>query len=233
MKKIPKIINYCWFGNKPKSDLINKCIESWRKNCIDYEIKEWNESNFDVTINDYVKEAYDAQKFAFVSDYVRLWVIYNYGGIYLDTDVELIKPINDLLEYDTFFAAETDDYINTGLGFGSKKNSNIIKILLESYEGEHFKLQNGKYNTTTCTVRNTKIIKEKYNIENFSGVIIKDGICFLPKEYFCPLNYVTKKMKKTDNTYGIHWYNESWMTNRQKFVRKIKNKIKSALKIRE
>ena len=216
--KIPKIIHYCWFGNNPKSDLILKCIASWKKFCPDYEIIEWNESNFDININDYVREAYYMKKYAFVSDYARLWVIYNYGGIYLDTDVELISNIDQVLEYNAFFSSEDNIFINTGLGFGSVKENKIVKEIMDDYKGIHFIKDDNSIDKTTCPVRNTAKLME-----------IIDNICFFPRDYFCPLDYKTRKMNKTENTLAIHWFNGSWMTKTDKikyFVKKVLIKLK-------
>ena len=127
---IPKVIHYCWFGGNHKSELINKCIESWKKYCPGYEIIEWNESNFDINICEYTKQAYDAKKYAFVSDVARLYIIYNYGGIYLDTDIELIRDFGDLLNYDAWFNWETERFIATSLGFCAQKGNEIVKFLL-------------------------------------------------------------------------------------------------------
>lgn len=218
---IPKTIHYCWFGNKEKSKIVKECIESWKEKCPDYEIREWNENNFDININKYVSEAYQMKKYAFLADYARLWIVYNFGGIYFDTDVELIKNIDDLLKYEAFFASEDNIHINTGLGFGAKKNNKLIKTIMHEYENISFIQKNGTIDKTTCTVRNTRIIKEYYNNEiyDFSKSYVKDNMCFLPKEYFCPLNHETGKMNKTENTYGIHWFSGTWMNWEDKLKR--------------
>ncbi len=225
--KINKKIHYCWFGGNEKSKLINKCIESWKKLCPDYEIVEWNESNFDININDYVKEAYENKKWAFVSDYARLWTVYNHGGIYLDVDVELVKPLDDLLQYDAFFSSENNLNINTGLGFGAVKNNDIVKMLLDSYEELHFVLEDGSLDMTACTRRNTVTLEEKYGTisEKINRELIKNIMIF-GSEYFSPYNSITGEMKKTSNTYGIHWYNASWrpksVNTRERLLRPIK-----------
>ena len=157
--KIPKTIHYCWFGKRKKSKLIKKCINSWKKYCPDYKIVEWNEENFDVNRFDYTKESYEEKKWAFVTDYVRLYVIYNEGGVYLDTDVELIKKLDNLLDFDSFFALEEEDYIATGLGFGAVKGNKYVKKMLDDYNDVHFKNENGIYDLTPCPVRNTKSVK--------------------------------------------------------------------------
>ena len=226
MERNTKVIHYCWFGKNPKSELIKKCIISWKNLCPDYKIIEWNEDNFNININNYVKEAYKAKKWAFVSDYARLWIIYNYGGVYLDTDVELLKKIDDLLKYDLFFACEDEKHINTGLGFGAKKNNKIIKKIMDDYENIHFDKGNGEYDLTPCPVRNTKIIKKYLDInDKFSKMIVKDSTIILSKEFFCPLDYETGKIEKTENTMAIHWYGESWLDGNEKKLKLLKRKF--------
>lgn len=224
--KIPKIINYCWFGKNKKNKLIIKCIKSWKKYCPDYEIVEWNEENFDINCNKYVKEAYENKKWAFVSDYARLYAVYIRGGFYLDTDVELLKTLDGLRKYEHVFAFENDENINTGIGFGAIKGSKIIKKLLDSYSNITFIKDNGKMDLTPCTHRNTQTFNELYeNIADYKNEIIDNSI-FLDKEYFCPFNATTGTLKKTNNTYGIHWYNASWRSKkiniREKILRPIK-----------
>lgn len=156
---IPKIIHYCWFGHSEKNDIIKKCIASWKVQCPDYQIIEWNESNFDIRMNDYVSEAYDAGKWAFVSDFCRLYVVKKMGGIYLDTDVELLKNLDELLQYDCFYIYETALNIATGLGFGSVKNHMIVDEMIKQYDGRHF-LVNGKLDMTPCPAGNTAAFRK-------------------------------------------------------------------------
>ena len=220
-KRISKKIHYCWFGNNKKNKLIKKCINSWKKYCSDYEIIEWNEKNFNVNINKYTQQAYETKKWAFVSDYARLWIVYNFGGIYLDTDVELVKPLDNLLKYDAFFASEKDNSINTGLGFGAKKGNNLVKTIMDSYENIDFMIKD-KQDLTPCPIRNTKSIENFYNIkvENLLGKKI-NNVYFLTKEFFSPYNSSTGEMNKTKNTFGIHWYQASWRSkkiNAQRFI---------------
>ena len=215
------MIHFCWFGNNKKSDLIEKCIKSWKKMCPDYEIKEWNESNFDVSQNTYCKEAYDNKYWAFVSDYARLWIIYNYGGIYLDTDVELVKNIDDLLKYDSFFCYESEEYINTGLGFGALKNNELVKRMLDEYNNIHF-VNDGQFDKTTCPLRNTNSLKSVMNINLCNKKMVEiNNTAILCKEFFCPLDYDSKKLNVTENTYGIHWYNESWLSSSRRLRKKM------------
>lgn len=214
---IPKIIHYCWFGNNQKSDLIKKCINSWKKFCPDCEIIEWNESNFNINQNAYIKEAYEKQKWAFVSDYARLWAVYNYGGIYLDTDVELIKNIDFVFDNTNFFCYEDDIHINTGLGFGAEKNSEVIKQIMSDYDSAHFILEGGKLDLTPCPQRNTKVLNS----------IDSSQFVTYPKEMFNPIDFNTKVKTITNNTVAIHWYGCSWMSNKEKLLRYIKNIMKS------
>ena len=151
---IPKVIHYCWFGNNKKPDLIEKCIESWKKYCPDYEIKEWNEDNFDINSLSYVKQAYMDKKYAFVSDYVRLYAVYTCGGIYLDTDVLLHNRIDELLNYNCWLASDDVRYIATGLGFGAEKNNKLIKEIMDPYN--HYDYPGG-----TNVTRDTKVLEKE------------------------------------------------------------------------
>lgn len=227
VNRIPKVIHFCWFGGEQKSELIKKCIASWKKYCPSYEIKEWNEQNFDVNCCLYTKEAYEAKKWAFVSDYVRLWIIFNEGGIYLDTDVELIKPLDDLLKYDLFLSSEDNYNVNTGIGFGASKGNFIIERLLRSYEDIHFTNKNGEYDVTPCTTRNTITVEEIIGSVH-EKIVTRDesGFVVLPKDFFCPFNHITGQLSISDNTFGIHWFNASWRSKtiniREKLLRPIK-----------
>lgn len=226
---IPKVIHYCWFGNNKKSRLIRKCIKSWKKYCKDYTIIEWNETNFNIEINDYVSEAYREKKWAFVSDYARLWIIYNYGGIYLDTDVELKKNIDIFLKHSSYFGSEDGMHISTGLGFGAEAGNEIVLAMLNDYNNEKFILDSGGYDLTTCPVRNTKAVFDKYDFKMVDGknIMYYKNNYIYPPDYFSPLNFNTKKMEMTNNTYSIHWFDASWFTKEQK-----RNKKKKQRKMR-
>lgn len=175
---IPKIIHYCWFGNNPKPDIVKRCIASWGKYCQEWQIKEWNESNFDVESMPYIKEAYDYKKYAFVSDVARLQIVYQEGGVYLDTDVELLESIDHLLENDAFFAFESNRNINTGLGFGAIENHEAIKKMLEYYKEKHFIVDN-RMCLIPCPAGNSESLSEVYSVfrrngksQKFSNVLI-------------------------------------------------------------
>ena len=217
---IPKKIHYCWFGGKSLPDDVKKCIKSWKKYCPDYEIIEWNESNYDLKKNDYVKLAYESKKWAFLTDYVRLDVIYNEGGIYLDTDVELIKPLDSLLNCDGYMGMETVGKVNTGQGFGAKKNHPFLKKNMEFYENiKNIVDENGNFKKIICVEVTTDILlknglKNSNEIQNISDLII------YPTDYFCPLKMGTNKLTITKNTYSIHHFSGSWKSN-YKIIRKI------------
>lgn len=181
---IPKIIHYCWFGGQPKPEMVLKCIESWKKYCPDWEIIEWNESNFDVSSHPYMKEAYERKMWAFVSDVARLLLVYNYGGIYLDTDVELHESLNELLIERAFFAFESDVYINTGVGFGCEKGHKSVETMLHYYDKRNF-IKNGKINTKPCPVGNTEALKDTYAefVSNGEGQKFADIRILSVKEY--------------------------------------------------
>lgn len=215
---IPKVIHYCWFGNSIKPRLFRKCFQSWKKYCPDYEIIEWNEKNFNIDCCKYVREAYDAQKYAYVTDFARLWIIYNYGGVYLDTDVELIRSLDDLLYNSAYFGLEDSKHINTGLGFGAEKGNNIVKKMMEEYYNASFFNEDGSYNMMTCPVRNTVSIATYLpSIMGKDVIHIKDAVIY-PPEFFCPLEPSCVNLNKTNNTYSIHWFSASWLSDEEVII---------------
>ena len=220
---IPKVIHYCWFGKGKMPKLAKKCIKSWKKYCPDYEIICHNEDNFDLSQNRYLNEAYKAGKWAFVSDYARLKIIYDNGGIYLDTDVELIKPIEDLVKLKGFMGFDEKGIVATGLGFGAEKGNKIVYEFLKDYDDIPFVLPDGSYDLTPCPDRNTEALKRLgMDIKNKSQTFM--DITFLPDEYLCPMNYYTGKKTITENTYSIHHYSASWtsvVTKRTTFIKRI------------
>lgn len=201
-----------------------KCIDSWKKYFPDYEIIEWNEQNFDVNKILYTKQAYEAKKYAFVSDYARFDIIYNHGGLYFDTDVEVIKSFDDILQKGSFMGCETDGdaeiTVAPGLGIGAKKGLEIYKDILNAYEGFHFLNDDGTYNTTTIVRYTTDILTEK-GLKNISGIQNIEGVTIYPKEYFNPLDDLTGKLVKTENTHSIHWYSKTWLSKGEIFRSKI------------
>ena len=203
---IPKKLHYCWFGGNPLSELAKKCILSWEKFFPEYEIIEWNENNFDINICEYVKEAYQAKKWAFVSDYARFWILYNEGGLYFDTDVEVIKNMDDIIEQGAFMGCESKEKcdsgitldVNPGLGLGVNPGLSIYKEILDSYAAEHFLKQNGRINYKTVVERTTNILK-KYGLKETNNIQKVAGITIYPKEYFCPLDYESGNLEITEN----------------------------------
>jgi len=218
---IPKTIHYCWFGGNPKSDVINQCIDSWKQLCPEYEIIEWNEENFDINICNYTKEAYGAKKWAFVSDYARIWILYNYGGVYLDTDVKLLKNLDDLLDNRAFMGVEAGGGVNTGLIVGSEKNINFFDELLCMYNKTSFVDSDGKLNLTSCVEYTTNIL-EKYGLSKDDKIQEIIGLTIYPMEYFSPLNHITGKVNITENSYSIHLYEGTWADDITRYGYKLK-----------
>lgn len=217
---IPKIIHYCWFGRNPLPPLAERCIASWRKFLPDYEIKEWNEDNFDVNIVPYTAEAYALKKYAFVSDYARFWILYKYGGIYFDTDVEVIKPLDDIIARGNFMGFETDPKGNhtpgsvaPGLGLGVSSGLCLIKKMQDYYEGKHFKFMAQTKDQTTVVHIATKILQQN-GLQTIQGIQQVDQIWIYPREYFCPINVTTNRIRIQENTRTIHHYAGTWIDHR-------------------
>jgi len=212
---IPKVIHYCWFGGNPLPEDAKRCIASWRRYMPDYEIKEWNETNFDVHVNTYCSQAYEAKKYAFVSDYARLWVLYNYGGVYFDTDVEVIKPLSNILQKGAYMGCETSPTekrpiitVNPGLGFAIDARHAILKELLDNYDQRTFIKDDGKLDQKTIVATTTEILL-KHGLECINGIQDIEGITIYPKEYFCPIG-INGDEQITTNTYTIHHFAQSW-----------------------
>ena len=226
---IPKIIHYCWFGRNPLPPLAVKCIESWKKYLPDYEIKEWNEDNFDVNIIPYTAEAYQQGKYAFVSDYARFWILYRYGGIYFDTDVEVIRPLDDILVRGGFMGFETDYKerpksheiatnpclglsVAPGLGLSVAPGLGLIKKMMDYYDGKHFVNEQNMRNQITIVHIATQVLMEN-GLKPVSGIQEIEGVYIYPSEYFCPINVTTGKLHITENTRCIHHYAASWVNS--------------------
>lgn len=209
---IPKVIHYCWFGGNPLPEDALKCIESWKKYCPDFDIKRWDESNYDVCSNAYIKEAYEAKKWAFVSDFARLDIVYNNGGVYLDTDVEIVKPLDEaLLSDDCFLAIEQPSHlINTGLGFGAVKGNATIKEMLGEYDGVKFRMAKDIYDQTPCPTRNTRPFLKYGFKRSIDSPAFLGGARIYPPEYFCPFERKINRLEITENTYSVHQYTGSW-----------------------
>lgn len=209
---IPKVIHYCWFGGNEKPEPLLKCIESWKKFCSDYEIIEWNESNYDFKNHEFMSKAYENKKWAYVSDVARLDIIYNHGGIYLDTDVEIIRNIDELLNNKSFFGLELElssYYVNTGLGFGAEQYNPVVKKMLDEYNDVKF-INDANNPLIPCPVYNTNALsKLGLSIDEDKMYELEDTVIY-PTDYFCPKNFFTGVINTTDNTYSIHHFSASW-----------------------
>ncbi len=225
-----KIIHYCWFGGNPLPELAQKCIASWKKHCPDYEIRQWNESNFDLDCCDYVREAVQYKKWAFASDYARFKILYEHGGLYFDTDVELIKPIDDIVASGPFMGFEKhpgEAMVNPGLVMGAVPGQPFYKEVLEDYEKSHF-VENGAVCYYSVVERITKLLKN-YGLRCEDSLQTVSGITIYPSEYFCPLSFDSNVMVKTEQTRSIHWYDASWLDARMKKRQAVNAAIRRAL----
>lgn len=231
--QIPKTIHYCWFGGNPLPELAKRCIASWQKYLPDYEIKEWNESNFDVFQAPYVAEAYRLKQYAHVSDYARFWILYHYGGIYFDTDVEVIRPLDDLLARGSYAGFECPEGsaldnpngdINPGLGIAVTPHHPFFGIMLNFYNHHHFARWNGK-NSGNITHKVTQFLDYDHKKVLEGGIVYVSGLYVYPIEYFCPLNYYTGEMNITENTRTIHHYMASWV-KKQSHLKALRKRVR-------
>lgn len=215
---IPKVIHYCWFGHNPLPELAVKCIESWKKYLPDYEIKEWNEDNFDVNAIPYTQEAYTVKKYAFVSDYARFYILYHHGGLYFDTDVEVVKSLDEIIKQGAFMGCENEVCAETialavapGLGLGCGPGLSLYAEILSMYEGLHFLCADGSLNLKTVVQYTTELLV-KHGLKNVNDVQRCADVWIYPKEYFCPIDYYTGQCKMSLNTHTIHHYAASWVS---------------------
>lgn len=207
---IPKIIHYCWFGRGEKPELAKRCIESWKKFCPDFELREWNEDNCDYMAMPFMAEAYQAKKYAFVSDVMRLMVLEQYGGVYFDTDVEVVKDFSPLLNDGGFIGFENSQFTSSGLGMAAEAHHPVLQAMLEEYRKLHYTNPDGSLNVIGCPTLNTEVMERFGLVRNGQEQIIS-GIHVYPAEYFNPLDSATGRLAKTTNTYSIHWYSMSWL----------------------
>ena len=243
---IPKIIHYCWIGGKPLTPLAEKCIASWRRVMPDYEIKRWDESNYNFKKNAFMTNAYGQKKWGFVPDYARLDIIYNYGGIYFDTDVEALKPFDEFLKYPAFCGFENKYFVALGLGFGAEKGNKIIRELMQTYENTNFKIsddilkrtsfytkmQARKWQQEKCVpspILQTQFLTENYGLKQNNTRQSLEGIEIFPSSYFAPKNKANLPIR-TNNAYSIHWYAASWLPWYYQIYLKIKKSINYILR---
>lgn len=216
---IPKKIHYCWFGGNPLPKLAKKCIKSWKKYCPDYEIIRWDEKSFDISKAPlYVRQAYEAKKWAFVTDYVRLYAMVTQGGVYMDTDVEVVKSLDEFLQHKAFSGFESEKDIPTGI-MACEKEFPLFKEFLDYYEDISFIKEDGQYNLTTNVVILTDVM-EKYGLIRNGCFQIVSEFALYPKDFFCPIDLGTFDLNKTNNTVAIHWFGGSWLPDEMKLEKK-------------
>lgn len=222
---IPKVIHYCWFGFGSIPETHKRWMESWHKFCPDYEIKEWNENNYDISKNIYMKQAYENKKWGFVPDYARLDIIYQHGGIYLDTDVELIANIDDLLYQDGFIGFESEEWINLGMGFGAVAGLEIIKELRDDYQNRKLLEEDGTLNLMTSPRIQTEFLQKKGLITNGEYQII-EGMSVYPEKVLGGKSSITRKVDILPFTRAIHHFDGSWLEKEVKVqVKKLEEAI--------
>lgn len=226
---IPKVIHYCWFGGKPLPKSAEKCLSSWRKYLSDYEIKRWDESNFDVNIIPYTAQAYLANKYAFVSDYARFWILYKYGGLYFDTDVEVIRNMDDIIARGPFMGCERraveganpqELNVASGLGLGAISNMDLLNEILDFYANKNFINPDGQSCPETVVTYITDIFC-KHGLKNTNEIQEINGFSIYPVDYFCPISTEDGKLRISANTRSIHHYDQTWQSPARKFGRKL------------
>ncbi len=222
---IKKIIHYVWFGKKELPEEFKKNLASWKKYCPDYEIMCWNEDNFDINMCNYTKQTYESKKFAYLSDFVRIWALKNYGGIYLDTDVEILKPIDELLDCEGFIGFENKYWLGTSVIAGQGK---WLDDVLQLYMKSDF-IVSGKMMMVTSPIIFTKVLEKHGLKQNGTMQHLKDGVNIYPEDYFSPKNFWTGEIKVTENSYFIHHYAATWFGKLDKFANKLGHGLKAII----
>lgn len=222
---IPKTIHYCWFGGNPIPAEYQRYIDSWKKFLPDHEIREWNEDNYDVHCIPFSSEAYDVKKFAYVSDYARLKILYEHGGVYFDTDVEVIKSMDDILAHGAWMGIEkhtatpeTDDMVNVGIGFAVETHHPIIKEVMAFYENTHYIFPDGHMEQIPIVPVVTNVLQKHGMHSKVDKPTNIEGITVYPWDYFCPIEFMSNKLEITENTRTIHHYSATWMSRKDKFM---------------
>lgn len=216
---IPKVINYCWFSRKPIPEALKRCMNSWHKFCPDYDFICWNEDNYDIEKVPYMKEAYEKEKYSYVTDYARLDILYNHGGFYLDTDVELIKNLDELRYLKAFIGTEKWGSVNTGGLVGAIPFHSVIKKMLDFRKGVHFVLSDGTLNMTTCGYYETTPLiqlgmRPNNTVQDISGMTV------FSSDFFHPFDYMSAETTITENTYSIHYFSGGWLDEESLEMRK-------------
>ncbi len=245
---IPKIIHYCWFGEKPLTPLAQKCVDSWQRVMPDYEIKRWDESNYDFKKNEFMANAYKQKMWGFVPDYARLDIIYNYGGIYFDTDVETLKPFDEFLKYPAFCGCASEHFVALGLGFGAEKGNKVIKDLMLPYENMNFKTSDKIIKQASlCINVSVKEFEEKglpispflqteclINKYGFKQKNIRQSLISMeifPSSYFDPKNAFNLP-DRTKEAYSVHWNAASWFPKWPKIKWEIVKRLRVLLGVK-
>lgn len=220
MSVIPKVIHYCWFGPKPIPEIFKICYESWKKFCPDYELLFWNEDNFNINANEYLSKTYAMGRFAFFNDLARLMIVNQNGGIYLDIDVELISSLDKFDALLGFIGFESKNYVNTGNGFGSIKNTRLVSNMIDLYIKDSH-LINEEYQFQTAPFKESAYLESKYGLKRDNSYQILDEFHILPSDYLCPIEYSSKNNNFTENTVSIHHYANTWFNKNQRLNRSI------------
>lgn len=221
---IPKIIHYCWFGGKPMPKLESRCMESWQRMLPDYKVMRWDESNFDVYAHPFTASAYKAKKYAFVADYVRLYALMQYGGVYLDTDVEILKSFDDLLELEAFGGFETPEVLQTGV-LGMCKDTPVLREYFDIYQHIPYEVDEKGNNLTPANSSILTQLLSKYGLRLDNSRQSINGMELFPQEYFCPIDQATREIVVTPSTYTVHYLSGSWFPMRAKMKNALKKRI--------
>jgi hypothetical protein len=206
---IPRVIHYCWFGGRPLPEAAEACLRSWRRYCPGYEIRGWDETTFDLSASRFSQEAAERREWAFTSDFARLAIVHEHGGIYLDTDVELVRPLDDLLSFEAFFGFQQDMTVNTGHGFGAVPRQPVVAALLAPYQARGFLDADGRPDRTPCPQRDTAVFS-RLGFELDGTRQERDGVVILPPECFSPKSFHSGRVAVTPQTYAIHHFEASW-----------------------
>lgn len=221
---IPKVIHWCWFGRGALTPLVERCMASWRRVLPEYEIKVWNEENFDVMAHPYVAEAYQAKKWAFVADYVRVYALYQEGGVYLDTDVEVVRPLDEFLTLPAFAGFEEGNYCSSAV-MGSEKGGAWVKALLEDYEGRHFVTDRGTLDLTTNVVRISALMRKRGLELTGERLDVEGWVTLFPQDYFCPKSYERNRVELTPRSCTIHHFACSWYPWRDRVLNGVRLRV--------
>ena len=227
---LPKIIHYCWFGGNEKPEQAKKCIASWMNGCPDYELREWNENNFSLeACPQYVRDAYAAKKYAYVTDYVRLNVLYRFGGFYMDTDVELLKNLDGFLEDEGVIGFENDQFVNSGQMLAAVAGHPVLREMMDRYDEIQFYKADGSMYLLGCPHVNTDVLVGHGLVCNGQEQKVA-GFHIYPADWFNPLDSATGELIKTSNTVSVHWYSMSWISPWRRLRVKIMRRVRRMMK---